>query len=163
MKRLSTEGYQSQRHPRVGKGTQMSLDLNTLVIGGNLTADPELKTLPSGTTVCQFRIASNGGRDKDGNDYPACFIDVKVWNGQGENCAKYLAKGRSVTVKGRLTFESWDRQDGSRATKHVVTADRFGGVFFGAIPQGRTEEPAEEPVPVMAGGGAGFPDDDIPF
>ena len=87
-------------------------NINRVIITGNLTADPELRSLPSGNSLCKLRVACNTRR-KDGAsgewvDKPNYF-DVTVWGAQGENCAKYLAKGRGVAVDGRLEWREWEQ------------------------------------------------------
>ena len=96
----------------------MAGNINRVIITGNLTRDPELSTLPaSGTAVCSLRIACNGRRkNNDTNqweDQPNYF-DVTVWGAQGENCARFLSKGRPVAVDGRLRWREWTT---SRRTK----------------------------------------------
>src|SRR6185369_5357517 len=84
--------------------TVAATNINRVVITGNLTRDPELRSTPGGTSVCILRVAVNSRRkDESGNwvDKPNYF-DVTVWGAQGENCAQYLAKGRPVAVDGRL-------------------------------------------------------------
>ena len=99
--------------------------INRTVITGNLTRDPELRSTPSGTSVCKLRVAVNSRR-KDGQsgewvDKPN-FFDVTVWGAQGENCANYLAKGSAVAVDGRLDWREW-RSDGGprRETVEIVS------------------------------------------
>ena len=91
-------------------------NINTVVVTGNLTRDPELRSTPGGTSVCKLRVAVNSRR-KDGQsgewvDKPNYF-DVTVWGAQGENCANYLSKGRPVAVEGRLDWREWEAKDGS--------------------------------------------------
>lgn len=103
-----------------------STNLNRVVITGNLTKDPELRSLPSGTSVCKLRVAVNSRR-KDSTsgewvDKPNYF-DVTVWGAQGENCANYLSKGRPVAVDGRLDWREWEAQDGSKRQAVEIVAD----------------------------------------
>lgn len=100
-------------------------NINRVIITGNLTADPELRSLPSGTSVCKLRVACNTRR-KDGAsgewvDKPNYF-DVTVWGAQGENCARYLAKGRGVAVDGRLEWREWEK-DGQKRQSVDIIAD----------------------------------------
>lgn len=99
--------------------------LNKVLLIGNLTADPrELRTLPSGAVVGEFRIAVNdrfGGRDRENER--TLFIDVVVWNKTAENCHRYLSKGRPVLVEGRLEEDSWtDKESGQPRSKMRVVA-----------------------------------------
>lgn len=155
-------------------------NINTVVITGNLTRDPELRNLPSGTAVCKLRVAVNSRR-KDGQsgewvDKPNYF-DVTVWGAQGENCANYLSKGRPVAVQGRLDWREWEAQDGSgkrQAVEIIAESVQFlgsrgdnpGGNGNGF--QAQSDVPADttdfEPAAAGgSGGGGGGGDDDIPF
>ena len=90
-------------------------NINRVTITGNLTKDPELRHLDSGTAVCKMRVAVNSRRkDSSGEwvDKPNYF-DVTVWGAQGENCATYLSKGRPVAVQGRLDWREWQDREGS--------------------------------------------------
>ena len=103
----------------------MAANINRVVLVGNLTRDPEMKHLPSGTALCSLRIAVNTRRkDESGQwtDKPNYF-DVSVWGNQGESCAQYLAKGRPVGVQGKLTWREWDAQDGTKRQSVEVTAN----------------------------------------
>src|SRR4051812_45545549 len=100
-------------------------NINRVVLTGNLTSDPDLRSLPSGTSVCKLRIASNTRRkDASGNwvDKPNYF-DVTVWGAQGENCAQYLSKGRPVAVDGRLEWREWEDQQGNKRQGVDIIAD----------------------------------------
>jgi len=98
---------------------------------GNLTRDPELKQLPSGNSLCQLGVAVNT-RQKDASgqwvDKPNYF-NVVVWGAQGEACARYLTKGQQVAIDGRLSYRSWESQDGSKRSKIEIVADEV--VFMG--------------------------------
>ena len=100
--------------------------MNRVVITGNLTRDPELRSLPSGTSVCKLRVAVNSRRKDPASgewvDKPNYF-DVTVWGAQGENCATYLSKGRPVAVDGRLDWREWEAQDGTEAPGVEIIAD----------------------------------------
>ncbi len=153
-------------------------NINSIVITGNLTKDPELRTTPNGTSVCKLRVAVNSRR-KDGAsgewvDKPNYF-DVTVWGAQGENCANYLSKGRPVAVQGRLEWREWEAQDGSgkrQAVEIIADSVQFlgsrgdnpsgenGGNGF----QAQSDVPADtsdfQPAEAGAASGGG---DDIPF
>jgi single-strand DNA-binding protein len=150
-------------------------NVNVVVVTGNLTRDPELRSTPSGTSVCKLRVAVNSRRkDQSGNwvDKPNYF-DVTVWGAQGENCANYLSKGRPVAVEGRLDWREWEAQDGSKrqAVEIIANSVQFlgsrsdnqgGGGGNGLQPQ--SDVPADtsdfEGASVSSGSGS---DDDIPF
>lgn len=96
------------------------------MIFGNLTRDPELKALPSGMQVCSLSLATNRVyNDRDGKRQEAVdYHNVVVFGKQGENCAKYLTKGNSAYVEGRLQTRSWDSKDGQKMYRTEVIADR---------------------------------------
>ena len=100
--------------------------INRVIITGNLTRDPELRSTNGGTAVCELRVAVNSSRkDDSGNwvDKPNYF-NVKVWGAQGENCATYLSKGRPVAVDGRLDWREWEDKDGNKRQTIDIVADR---------------------------------------
>jgi single-strand DNA-binding protein len=143
------------------------VNINTVVITGNLTKDPELTNFESGSSVCELRVAVNTRRknSKTGEweDKPNYF-DVKVWNKRGVACSEYLEKGSPIAVQGRLDWREWEAKDGSgkRQKVEILAIDvQFLGT--GDSKNGASPEPtAGEPEPAMAGAGAGG-DDDIPF
>jgi single-strand DNA-binding protein len=147
-------------------------NINVVVITGNLTRDPELRTTPNGTSVCSMRVACNTRRkDQSGEwvDKPNYF-DVTVWGAQGENCATYLQKGRPVAVDGRLEWREWEAQDGSGKRSAVeIVADSVQ--FLGSRDQGenggrftpQSDVPADTGDFQQAPVGGGSSDDDIPF
>ena len=102
-------------------------NFNKIFLMGNLTRDPQLSYLPSQTAVVEFGIAVNrkwkskGGEDKE----EVCFVDCRAYGRTAENINKYLTKGRPLFVEGRLTFDSWTAQDGSKRSKHRVTVENF--------------------------------------
>jgi single-strand DNA-binding protein len=148
-------------------------NINVVVITGNLTRDPELRSTGGGTPVCDLRVAVNSRR-KDGQsgqwvDKPNYF-DVTVWGAQGENCANYLSKGRPVAVEGRLDWSEWEAKDGGgkrQAVRIVANSVQFlgsrdgsgGGDGGGFSPS--SDVPADSSD--FAGAAAGGGDDDIPF
>ena len=99
--------------------------INRVVLVGNLTRDPELRHTPSGTAVCNLRLAVNTRRkDETGQwvDKPNYF-DITVWGNQGERCAQYLSKGRPVAVDGRLEWREWETPEGNKRQAVDVVAD----------------------------------------
>ena len=99
--------------------------MNKIILIGNLTRDPELKTTPQGISVCDFTIAVNrrnrNQQAQDGND--ADFFRITAWRQLGENCARYLAKGRKVYVSGPLSARTYQANDGTTRVSLEVTAD----------------------------------------
>ena len=151
-------------------------NINRVILTGNLTRDPELRSTGSGMPVCSLRIASNTRR-KDNTtgewvDKPNYF-SVTVWGAQGENCARFLSKGRPVAIDGRLEWREWQGQDGAKRESIEIVADavQFLGGRDDAAPAGngfapRSDVPADTsdfaPQPV-GGRGGDVADDDIPF
>ena len=153
-------------------------NINRVVLTGNLTHDPDLRSLPSGMSVCKLRIACNTRRKNNATgeweDKPNYF-DVTVWGAQGENCARFLSKGRPVAIDGRLEWREWEAQDGSKRQSTEIIADSVqflggrddsGGSQGGFTP--RSDVPVNESDFQTAGapasnGSASQADDDIPF
>jgi single-strand DNA-binding protein len=151
-------------------------NINRVVMTGNLTSDPELRSLPSGTSVCKLRIACNtrrkNGATGEWEDKPNYF-DVTVWGAQGENCARFLSKGRPVAIDGRLEWREWETQEGQKRQAVDIIADSVqflgsrddagSGNGFAGGAGGRSDVPVDEadfqPAPATVGTG----DDDIPF
>ena len=103
----------------------MASNMNRVVITGNLTRDPELRRTNNGTPVCSLRVACNTRRkDSSGQwvDKPNYF-DVTVWGSQGENCARFLSKGRPVAVDGRLEWREWETPEGHKRQAIDIVAD----------------------------------------
>lgn len=125
-------------------------DLNKVFLLGNLTRDPEMRYLASGTPVVSFGLAmnrtyttQNGERKEE-----VCFVRVVVFGKQAESCGQYLTKGRLVFIEGRLQYRSWE-VDGQKRSALDVVADRVQFLGQGPAAHGRTEEkiqPAAEPV-----------------
>lgn len=155
-------------------------NINRVTITGNLTRDPELRALPSGTEVCQLGVAVNGRRKNPQTgqwEEEPNFFDVTVFGAQGQNCAQYLSKGRPVAIDGRLRWSSWeDKNGGGKRSKVDIVAQTVqflggrddapaGGGGQGGQAFTGSDVPADtsdfgDPVGAPAGGGA---DDDIPF
>lgn len=94
--------------------------MNKLTIIGNLTRDPELRTTSTGKNVCDFTVAVNRRRQQQDGQPEADFFRVSVWNERGENCAKYLAKGKKVCVVGAVSVRTYTTNDGTtRASLEV--------------------------------------------
>ena len=149
-------------------------NINRVVLTGNLTRDPELRSTGSGTAVCSLRIASNTRRKNnatgDWEDKPN-FFDVTVWGAQGENCARFLSRGRPVAIDGRLEWREFTDKDGNKRQAIEIVADAVQ--FLGGRDEGnqggggftpRSDVPVNnddfQPQPAAVGGPA---DDDIPF
>jgi single-strand DNA-binding protein len=130
--------------------------INHVTITGNLTRDPDLRALPSGTSVCNCRIAHNARR-KQGTtgewvDVPN-FFDVVIFGALGERFAEQASKGEKAAFDGALRWREWETQDGQkRQAVEIVAATAI------RIPRDDTGSPAEEHLVGIAPG-----DDDIPF
>lgn len=129
--------------------------LNKVMVYGNLTRDPEMKALPSGSNVTSMSIATNRTwNDKDGKKQEEVeYHNIVVFGKTAENCAKYLTKGTAAYVEGRLQTRSWEK-DGVKQYRTEIVADT---VQFGPRASGETKAAAPE-----------FPDEenntqDVPF
>lgn len=153
-------------------------NINRVVMTGNLTKDPELRSLPSGMAVCSMRIACNTrrkGASGEWEDKPN-FFDVTVWGAQGENCARYLAKGRPIAIDGRLEWREYQTQDGQKRQSIDIIADSVqflggrddtgaGNGFAGPRPDvaGGSDVPVDDRDFQSAPAAPASADDDIPF
>ena len=99
--------------------------LNSAMVYGNLTRDPEMKALPSGQSVTSMSLATNRTyKDKDGKQQEEVeYHNVVVWGKQAESCAKYLTKGSGVLVEGRLQTRNWEK-DGVKQYRTEIVAER---------------------------------------
>jgi len=135
-------------------------DTNVSVFTARLTNDPDLRTLPSGKSVCNLRVAIGRRSGRNGEDNGAAFIDVQTWGKTAEHCARFLAKGRQVSVSGRIEQDEWTYK-GSKYQRVYVVAEQV--LFLGGAPErsdasGDAEPeptaPAEEPQPELAAAAA---------
>jgi single-strand DNA-binding protein len=103
----------------------MARSFNQVVLMGNLTRDPELRTTPNGASVCSFSLALNrsykaaSGEWQEATDY----IDVVAWGPLGERVSQYLSKGRPCLVNGRLQSRSWEQEGQKRSKVEVIAQD----------------------------------------
>ena len=100
--------------------------MNKIILIGNLTRDPELRTTPNGITVCNFDIAVNdrrGRNQQSGQQEQTQYFRITVWRQLGETCQRYLSKGRKVFVSGPLTARTYQANDGTTRVSLEVTAD----------------------------------------
>ena len=133
--------------------------LNKAFIIGNLTRDPELKTLPSGTQVASFGVATNRVfRDREGNSKEDTqFHNIVVFGKTADNIYQYLKKGSSVLIEGRIQNRSWDAPDGTKRYRSEVVADRvqFGPRRQGAGGQAPAQAPSDSLAPSAPSRGKG--------
>jgi single-strand DNA-binding protein len=153
-------------------------NINRVVMTGNLTRDPELRSLPSGMSVCSLRVACNTRRKDNASgewvDKPNYF-DVTVWGAQGENCARFLAKGRPIAIDGRLEWREWQDKDGNARQSIDIIADAVqflggreegaggGGASAGFTPRSDVPVDDRDFQPAGAASSSAGSDDDIPF
>jgi single-strand DNA-binding protein len=135
---------------------------NKIFLLGNLTRDPQLSYMPSQTPVVDFGLAVNRRwTGQDGNSREeTCFVDCRAFGKNAENINKYCRKGRQLFVEGRLTFDTWTAQDGTKRSKHRVTVQTFqfiGGSAGTGAAAGEQDEVRYEPQSANTG------DDNIPF
>jgi single-strand DNA-binding protein len=149
--------------------------LNKAIIIGNLTRDPEQKSLPSGITVTSFSLATNRVyKDKEGNKQEqADYHNVVVFGRQAETAGQYLKKGQSTLVEGRMQTRSWE-QDGVKKYRTEVIADRVqfgpktGGASNSAPASSQSSAESPQAAPADTGSQIDYPadeinPDDIPF
>lgn len=155
------------------------MDYNRVMLGGRLTKDPELRTLPSGSDVVSFGIATNRKWKADGGEQKeeVLFVDVEMFGKQAATLHQHFQKGSSIFIEGRLKLDSWESQDGSKRTKVKVIAENFrfvgdkkdsgGGEGQAPAPKrtfktGGSQTPAGS-TPTQVPVSETFDDDSIPF
>lgn len=153
------------------------MDLNRAILAGNLTRDPEERSLPSGVKVCNFSIATNRvWKDKDGSQQKSTdFHNIVVFGRQAETSAQYLKKGQQVLVEGRIQTRSWeDQKTGEKKYRTEIVADRvqFGSRGTGGGAPSDTGSSSSDDTSASQDSGGGdqidYPDEeidpeDIPF
>jgi single-strand DNA-binding protein len=156
----------------------MARSFNQVILMGNLTRDPELRTTPNGQSVCSFSLALNRSyKGADGNWTEVTdYVDVVAWGPLGERVSQYLSKGRPALVNGRLQSRSWEQEGVKRSKVEVVANDvTFLGGRDGANGGGGSDEsqaapaakpskkPKEDDVVIEDIGDEPINLDDIPF
>jgi len=151
---------------------------NRVILLGNLTRDPELRYIPSGTPVCDIGLAVNDRRKNADGEWveETTFVDVTLWARTAEVASEYLSKGSPVLIEGRLKLDSWETSDGQKRSKLRVVCERMqmvgprGGGSGGGGGSASPRQSAEysQPDPSQQeyedhGPSSGPPDDDIPF
>jgi len=129
--------------------------MNKVILIGNLTRDPELSTIPNGTSVCKFGIAVNrrfanaeGNRDVD-------FFNIVAWRALGENCGKFLKKGSKVGVVGQIQIRNYEDKDGNKRNVTEIVADEVEFLNRVGDGAGASSSDSGDMVPVS--------DDNLPF
>jgi single-strand DNA-binding protein len=154
------------------------MNLNKVFIIGNLTRDPELRTLPSGTPVVSFGVATNRvWKNQQGEKQEEVqFHNIVVFGRQAEIANQYLAKGRMVFIEGRLRTSSWDAQDGTKRSRTEIVAEtiQFGpraggsgisgqGFNKGSANNQGIDNPAKEELPEINIDEGEIKAEDLPF
>ena len=142
--------------------------LNKAIVIGNLTRDPELRSLPSGIKVCSFSLATNRvWKDKNGAKQESTdYHNVVVFGRQAETVAQYMKKGSSILVEGRMQTRSWDdKTSGEKKYRTEIVADKtqFGPKAGGAPSGGAPSSPKAQTETNSGGEGEGieYPEEDI--
>ncbi len=153
---------------------------NKVILMGNLTRDPEMKYVPSGTAVTNFGLAMNErytDRQTGEQKESPCFVEITAWGRQAEVANEYLSKGSPVFLEGSLKFDSWETDDGTKRNRLSVTAfriqliggrrdgDEMGGGYTNAQPAAASGQATSyQGAPTPAGSDAPpATEDDIPF
>ena len=133
--------------------------MNKTVIIGNLTKDPELRTTQAGVSVCGFTVAVNRPKTQNNQDPGADYFNVNAWRGLGENCSRFLEKGKKVCVVGKISLRTWEKDGKHGASLEILAEDvEFLSPRVSDVPT------PEEPAPVVESGGfRQVETDDLPF
>jgi single-strand DNA-binding protein len=143
--------------------------INRVVLVGRLTRDPELRALPSGTSVCGLRIACNASRKDSAGELieRPNYFDVSVYGAPGESVSRYMHRGSRVAIDGRLEWREWETAEQERRQAVSIVADtvqfldspseraQLGGIDEGSSGDGEERE--------LVGVGAGVDEDDLVF
>jgi single-strand DNA-binding protein len=120
------------------------MDLNNCTFTGRLTADAQMKTLPTGTVLVEFSIANNIGF---GDNAKVLFLNVNLWGKNNVNLIKYLVKGRPVAVTGKLEQQKWvGKADGAEHSKLVLNSNELVLLNDRNAADKATTVDADEPV-----------------
>ena len=148
---------------------------NRVILVGNIVADPELKTTPTGTSVTRFTIAVNRRFTRAGEQPQTDFFNIVAWRQLAELCGRYLAKGRKVAVFGSIQTRTYEAQDGSKRSAFDIVADEVEFLTAANAPSASSSDyhaavsPApmqRQQAPAYAPADSGFTqvdDDELPF
>jgi single-strand DNA-binding protein len=151
---------------------------NRVILVGNLTRDPELRYIPSGTAVTEIGLAVNDRRKNSAGEWvdETTFVDVTLWARSAEVASEYLSKGSPVLIEGRLKLDTWETGDGQKRSKLRVVGERMqmlggrgggggggGGAGGGTRPQPSQQQPESQYSEPAPGPGEPPAEDDIPF
>lgn len=145
------------------------VNINQVVVTGNLTRDPELRSMPSGTKVASMRIAINDMPNKDTKEQHTNYIDVTAFGPQAERHCEFLSKGRPIAVAGRLRTRDYTDKENNKRTAFEIVADNVQylnqGQGNGNGNGGQQQQaPADDQAPAEGSGQQpALTGDDIPF
>ncbi len=149
-------------------------NFNRVILLGNLTRDPELRTTPKGTSVCQFGMAVNRVyRSGDETQEETTFVDLEAWGKQAEIISKYVSKGNPLFIEGRLKFDSWESKEGEKRSKLKVIVENMqlmgsrgdnngGGQSSGGYAPAQRDSGSSAPSS-QAPASSGDIEEDVPF
>lgn len=131
-------------------------EMNKVIILGNLTREPTLSYTPAQVSVVDFGMATNRKwKAQDGTAREeVCFVDCRMFGKRAETINKYVKKGDKFLIEGRLTFDSWEAQDGTKRSKHRINVENFE--FVSNRDAQTTSQPTNQQKQIAD-------DDDIPF
>lgn len=140
--------------------------MNSCVLTGRLVADPELRTTPSGLSVCRFRIAVDRHYQKSGEERKADFIDIVAWRSNADFVTKYFRKGSMIAIQGSLQTNNYEDKNGNKRTSYEIVADR--AEFCGSKAESGTGSAANAAPSAYSNSTADdfssvVDDDDLPF
>ena len=131
----------------------MARGFSKVIIVGNVTRDPELRSTPSGTQVCSFSVAVNRSyKDNSGSNVEnVSFFDCSAWGKQGETIAQYVKKGSGILVSGRLEQRSWEDKEGQKRSRVEIVVEDFnfigGTAGEGGSSKGSSKASAQDIAP----------------
>jgi len=130
----------------------MAASLNRVFLMGNLTRNPELRYVPSGTAVATFGLAVNRVYNTQAGERKeeVCFVQIVVWGRRAELCGEYLSKGSPIFVEGRLQYRSWEDQNGQKRNTIEVVANSVQFLGRGTKESADTHPPQVEDAPDIA-------------
>lgn len=100
---------------------------NVMTIAGNLARDPELRFTGAGTAYCKTAVAIYAGKDSNGNEKPAHFVDLTIWGDQAQNAADSFKKGDRVLVLGAIQQDRWETSEGQKRSKLTMNVEEIAG------------------------------------
>jgi single-strand DNA-binding protein len=155
------ERYQQQMDQLERSRLEMS-SYNRVILLANLTREPQIRYTPSGSAVADFGVATNRKwHGQDGQERSeVCFVDCTMFGKRAETIQKFFHKGTPIFIEGRLTFESWQAQDGGKRSKLKITVENFEFVGTGGQRSGDAQaepESQEDPGAESQGDGEEAP------